>query len=173
MEKNFFRCLLFVVLVICGTMSVAQAGNGRHYCINYGNTVWMAEVNAKFLLECGTCHIAYPPGMLPTDSWRKIMAGLETHFGLDASLTAEENEEITAFLVDNSSEYWGAEPVPLGNTDSMRITKTDWFQRKHNSYVVSPDIWENPAVKHPANCAACHRQAKCGDFGEQNRRVPR
>lgn len=170
---KLFQLLAVVVLVMCGTLSVAQSGDGEYNGTNYGKTVWMAEVNATFLRECGECHIAYPPGMLPTQSWRKIMAGLETHFGRDASLPAKEIEEITAFLVDNSSDCWGAELAPLRSTELLRITETDWFQRKHNSYVISPNIWKSPAVKSPSNCEACHRQAERGDFSEQNRKIPK
>jgi hypothetical protein len=27
----------------------------------------------KYRQECAACHIAYPPGMLPADSWRRIL----------------------------------------------------------------------------------------------------
>ena len=36
--------------------------------------------------ECASCHMAYPPGLLPARSWEKIMAGLESHFGDNAEL---------------------------------------------------------------------------------------
>ena len=167
--NKILQLLAVVVLVMCGTMSVAQAEgvDGKYDGANHGKTVWMAEINVKFQQECSTCHIAYPPGMLPTESWLKIMAGLEKHFDTDASLPTKEVEEITAFVVDNSSDYWGAELAP------MRITETDWFQRLHNSYILSPDIWQSPAVKSPANCPACHTQAERGDFSERNVRLPK
>jgi hypothetical protein len=34
--------------------------------------------------ECGSCHFAYPPTMLPAASWERVMAGLGAHFGDNA-----------------------------------------------------------------------------------------
>lgn len=42
----------------------------------------------KWKAECGTCHIAYPPQLLPAPSWRRVMSGLDKHFGTDAGLDA-------------------------------------------------------------------------------------
>ena len=36
-----------------------------------------AATNAAWKSECGSCHVAYPPGLLPAASWRAIMAGLD------------------------------------------------------------------------------------------------
>ncbi len=164
--KDIFRWLGIAALVMCGTMSVARSGDDNGKPDDGGKVVKFTQTDPKYRQECGTCHIAYPPGLLSTDSWRKIMAGLDNHFGTDASLNAKENEEITAYLVDNSCDFWGAEVSPL------RITETDWFQREHNSYVIPPDAWKKPVVKSPANCPACHLEAEHGDFSERNIKVP-
>ncbi len=165
--KNIFRWVSVAVLVMCGTMSVARSSddNGKHD--DGGKVVRFTQTDPRYQQECATCHIAYPPGLLSTDSWRKIMAGLDNHFGSDASLSAKENEEITAILVDNSCDFWGAEVSPL------RITETDWFQREHNSYVIPPETWKNPVVKSPANCPACHLESEHGDFSERYIRLPK
>ena len=47
-----------------------------------------SAANEKWKTECGSCHLAYPPELLPASSWRRIMAGLDRHFGADASLDA-------------------------------------------------------------------------------------
>lgn len=41
-----------------------------------------------YLEECGSCHLAYPPGTLPADSWNHILApeALADHYGEDASM---------------------------------------------------------------------------------------
>ena len=36
------------------------------------------------LQECGECHMAFQPALLPAESWRRIMTGLSDHFGEDA-----------------------------------------------------------------------------------------
>ena len=37
------------------------------------------EQDALYIEECGACHLAYPPGLLPVQSWRGIMSDLEDH----------------------------------------------------------------------------------------------
>ena len=107
------------------------------------------------------------PGLLPAESWRKVMAGLDKHFGTDASLDAQDNKGITTFLVNNASNRWNAPTAPL------KITEAVWFKRKHDDREINPAVWKNPLVKSLANCAACHPRAEHGDFSERNIRMPK
>ncbi len=181
-QRNHFRMFAVVALLTVGTVSVAHADDddderrgrisnerhsGKYGGEDRGRPVQPSQVNAKFQQECSACHIAYSPGLLPAESWRKVMAGLDKHFGTDASLTDQENKEITAFLVNHASNRWSASTAPL------RITETAWFKRKHDGHEVSPEVWKRPSVKSPANCAACHPQADRGDFEEDNIRIPK
>ena len=177
-NQKTFRMLAVALLAMGVTMSAAQADEDRdeRYGEKYGNKyggenrgkpVQPAQTNVKFQQECSTCHIAYAPGLLPAESWRKVMAGLDKHFGSDASLDAQDSKEITAFLVNNASNRWSASTAPL------RITETAWFKRKHDNHEISPAVWKNPQVKSPANCAACHLQAERGDFSERNIKMPK
>jgi Dihaem cytochrome c len=181
-QRNHFRMFAVVALLTVGTASVAHADDDddeRHGSISgerhsgkyggedRGRPVQPSQVNAKFQQECSSCHIAYSPGLLPAESWRKVMSGLDKHFGTDASLTDQENKEITAFLVSHASNRWSAPTAPL------RITETTWFKRKHDGHEVSPDVWKRPSVKSPANCAACHPKADRGDFDEDSIRIPK
>ncbi len=180
--RNLFRVFSLAMLLMSVTMSVAHADDddderhegtfgerhsGKYGGEDRGRPVQPAQINAKFRQECSSCHIAYSPGLLPAESWRKVMAGLDKHFGTDASLTDQENKEITAFLVNNASNRWSAPTAPL------RITETAWFKRKHDGHEISPDVWKRPSVKSRANCAACHPQADRGDFEEDNVRIPK
>ena len=119
----------------------------------------------EWKLECGACHIAYPPRLLPAESWRKLMGGLDKHFGADASLTPRETREITDFLVKNAASRWRAPTAPL------RITETAHFRHEHDELAAS--VWKRAAIKSPANCAACHPAADKGDFNEHRVRIPR
>lgn len=181
--RNLFRIFSLAMLLMGVMMSVAHADDdddderhggisgerhsGKYGGEDRGRPIQPAQVNAKFQQECSSCHIAYAPGLLPGESWRKVMAGLNKHFGTDASLTDLETKEITAFLVSNASNRWSAPTAPL------RITETAWFKRKHDGHEVSSDVWKRPSVKSAANCAACHPQADRGDFNEHNIRIPR
>lgn len=180
--KKFLPALVVAILAVSATISVAQAdddrderygegygerSSGKYGGENRGNPLQPSQINAKFQQECSTCHIAYAPGLLPAESWRKVMTGLGKHFGSDASLTDQENKEIAAFLVNNASNRWSASTAPL------RITESAWFKRKHDGHEISPTVWKNPQVKSPANCAACHPQAERGDFSERNIKIPK
>jgi len=173
-KQKTFQVLAVAVLALGITMPVAQADDDRNerYGSKYsgenrGKPLQPAQTNAKFQQECSTCHIAYAPGLLPAESWRRMMAGLDKHFGSDASLDAGDNKEITDFLVNNASNRWRAPTAPL------RITESAWFKHKHDDREINPEVWKNPLVKSPANCAACHVQAERGDFSERNIKMPK
>jgi nitrate/TMAO reductase-like tetraheme cytochrome c subunit len=90
--------------------------------------------------------------------------GLDKHFGTDASLDPAAAAEIAAFLERHAGRDRGA-------TTSLRITDTPWFQRKHRK--ISDTVWARPAIKSPANCAACHARAERGDYDDDTVRIPR
>jgi hypothetical protein len=123
--------------------------------------------NPKWKAECGSCHVAYPARLLPAESWKALMAGLDKHFGSDASLDAATTTEILAFLEKNASQR---KPDPAVKPQ-LRITETNWFKREHDE--VPAATWKNPLVKSAANCAACHIQAEQGDFNEHSIRLPK
>ena len=124
--------------------------------------------NAKYTAECGSCHVAYPPALLPSTAWDRLMNSLDKHFGSDASVDAKTAQEIKAFLDANS----GTGRKGAGDGGTLRITETRWFQREHGEEL-SPAVWKNPKVKSAANCEACHTRAAQGDYGERSLRVPR
>ena len=117
--------------------------------------------------ECSGCHVAYPPGMLPASSWRRLMDHLPQHFGTDASLDARSAQQLATWLAANAATGRRAGEVPPQD----RITRTAWFVREHHE--VTAATWQRPAVKSPANCAACHSRAEQGDFDEDHVRIPR
>ena len=123
--------------------------------------------NVAWKAECGSCHLAYSPELLPESTWRKIMAGLDKHFGTDASLDAATAAQIGAFLERNA----GRDRRRTNDTGSLRITETRWFQHKHDE--VSASAWNSPRIKSAANCSACHGGAERGNFDEHAVRIPR
>jgi hypothetical protein len=125
-----------------------------------------AAANDKWKAECGSCHIAYAPALLPAAAWRRVMAGLDRHFGTDASLDAASAAEIGAFLERNAASGKRA-----ADTGALRITESRWFLRQHDE--VRASAWKNPKVRTAANCSACHSGAERGDFDEDHVRIPR
>ena len=149
------------VVLLGGVVSVAQADDDEH-----GGGRRSAASNAAWQAECGSCHVAFPPRLLPAASWRAMMDGLDNHFGTDASVEAPVAQEIGAFLENNAGRR-KQEPTAK---PQLRISATRWFVREHDE--VPQRVWENPLVKSPANCAACHTKAESGDYRERNIRMP-
>jgi Dihaem cytochrome c len=126
----------------------------------------LSASNATWKAECGSCHLAYPPNLLPAPAWRRMVASLHKHFGTDASIDARAAAEIGAFLESNAGE--GKRGSDSG---TLRISETPWFRRKHDE--VAASAWKNPKVQTAANCTACHAGAERGNFDEHAVRIPR
>jgi hypothetical protein len=121
----------------------------------------------RYTQECGACHLAYPPGMLPAPSWQRIMGTLSKHYGTDASLDAATVQELSVWLKAHAGTYRrvGEEPP------QDRISTSAWFVRKHDE--LDPAIWKQAAVKSAANCNACHTRAEKGSFSEREIAFPK
>jgi Dihaem cytochrome c len=119
--------------------------------------------------ECAACHIAYPAGMLPADSWKRLMSGLNKHYGTDASLDAKSLSEISGWLDGHAGTYKRVSEMPPDD----RITKSAWFIRKHNEREVSPAVWKRASVGSASNCIACHTNAAQGSYSEREIRIPK
>lgn len=125
-----------------------------------------ADAPKSYEAECASCHMAYPPGLLSAKSWQNVMAGLNKHFGTDASIDEKDKTEITSWLKSNAATKQKYSELAPDN----RITKTTWFIRKHDE--VRADVWKRAGVKSPANCGACHTGAAEGVFSEKNVSIP-
>lgn len=119
--------------------------------------------------ECGACHMAFQPQMLPKRSWDKIMDELTDHFGEDASLDAKTVIHIKKYHLENaanSSWFSGKFMRGLSKTSApLRITETPYWVREHNKEVPQW-AWKDPKVKSKANCLACHKRANNGDYDD-------
>lgn len=120
--------------------------------------------NALWQEECGSCHTAFPPRLLTEDNWKKLMGGLDKHFGDNAELNAKDRKAIEDYLV----RYAGS--GARHSADSLRITETPWFKREHRS--ISPKEWVHPEVKSRANCTACHQTVAQGRWSEHDISMP-
>ena len=123
---------------------------------------------AVYTQECGSCHMAYPAGLLPAASWQQIMRGLKTHYGLDASLDETSQLTLTTWLTAQAGTGKYAREAPK----DQRITLSAWFVRKHRAGEVPTAVWRRKSVGSPANCVACHADAERGDFNEDKVRIP-
>jgi mono/diheme cytochrome c family protein len=127
--------------------------------------------------ECASCHIAYAPSFLPKASWRRVMGGLEQHFGENASLDPATRADILKFLEVNAADAGPSRMgrrvmQQMGPKDApLRLTETRWFVGKHDE--VPRATWSRKSVGSAANCTACHQRAEQGAFDDDSVRIPK
>lgn len=132
--------------------------------------------NALYRDECGSCHFAYQPGLLPARSWQKLMGALDDHFGENAELDDATRQQLQEFLIANAAENSGTRRSAkilrsLGKESPMRITEVPYIMRKHDEIPMRL-IRSNSEVGSLSNCAACHTRADSGSFAEREIDIP-
>ncbi|MDH5436458.1 MAG: diheme cytochrome c [Gammaproteobacteria bacterium] len=177
------KICMYVLSMICiaATSTVVADEDGGLFSwfkgkVGKGSDV-AAVTNEKYATECGACHFAYQPGLLPARSWKKIMSNLSDHYGENAELAKEDNRSLTAYLVENAaddSKYKRSKKIMASinsNETPLRITKTPYIVEKHNE--LTPQmVVSNQKVGSLSNCAACHTKAKEGSFQEEEILIP-
>jgi len=133
--------------------------------------------NSVYTEECGSCHMAYPPGLLPAKSWEKIMTELENHFGDNAETDTETHQSISQFLRTNSAEKSQyrrsikfSRSINITNIP-VRITETPYFKHEHDE-IPSRVIKANSKINSFSQCDACHTKAEQGSFNEHDVNIP-
>jgi hypothetical protein len=131
---------------------------------------------ALYQQECGSCHFAYQPGLLPAASWQRIMSGLEEHFGENAELDAGTSAQLSNYLVANAADRV-SEGRSLRIAGSLRgevplrITDTVYFARHHDE--INPRmVKNNPDIGSFSRCDVCHTGANSGIYDEDHVRIP-
>ena len=148
---------------------------GREDKHNFARSTTPAPV--AFKEECGSCHMVYPAALLPERSWRKMMSGLEDHFGDNAELDGETHKVITDYLVNNSAEATRSgrshkfyRSIRASDTP-LRISELPYFMHEHDE-LPNRLVKDNPKVNSFSNCQACHQNAEDGSFNEDDINIP-
>lgn len=143
--------------------------------LGYNQPIDYKKKNALFVNECASCHILYPPSLLPKESWTIMMANLEEHFGDDASLNPDDTQNILSYLLENSAEYSTSEASvnilkTLQNKDTIAITQTPFWKKRHKD--IDSKYFKSAKVKSKANCKACHLDVERGLIEDHNIKIP-
>lgn len=133
------------------------------------------DFNPVYAKECGACHEAFHPSLLPAASWRSMMAQLSDHFGEDASLADAQAGAISDWLAANAAETFDTKAGNVfrrvNSTEPLRITQTRFWLHKHED--ISKDVFARKAVGSKLRCAACHQDAAAGLFSGMAIRIPK
>ena len=125
--------------------------------------------HAATLKECGSCHMVYPPQLLPQRSWDALMGKLDSHFGENATLDDATRVGILAYLLAHAADAPGtATTDALSGIDVSavpdRITSLPWWLGRHEE--VNMANIKATRVKTAANCVGCHTGAGEGSYSE-------
>ena len=124
-----------------------------------------------YVEECGACHYAYPPGLLPASSWLGIMRGLEDHFEENAETDAETAAYVSEYLSENALKPgnpsgWSMLLRNMPGEPPLRITELPGFLQAHESEL---ELLEglDQTVGFFSPCEDCHRQADEGRLDKE------
>jgi cytochrome c553 len=180
------KCVVGAVLLLLVTGSV-EAARAAFDPKAEAKGGFAPVTDAKYQSECGACHFAYLPGMLPARSWDALLTQSNEHFGEALSLDPASLQQIRNFLTTNAadrSDFIGSEIILRRLSDHstpLRITNLPAFKGYHFSVLNTlglvhgmysrRDLPPN-AVKAVLNCNTCHERAAAGSFAQQEMVVP-
>lgn len=129
--------------------------------------------NSQYQEECGACHFAYQPGLLPARSWKKLFAAeaLADHFGENAELDNALRQQLEAYVLAHAAEtsrYKRSKKIAVStpaDAAPLRITEVRYIRRKHEK-IPEKLVRGNEQVKSLSYCDACHTKAAEGVFDD-------
>lgn len=134
------------------------------------------EQNLTYMKTCGSCHLSYPPDLLPARSWEKILTGIENHYGNNVALDQASEKVISAYLYKNAADRSRTERArkvmrSLGNNTPMQITEVPYIMKEHHE--INQNVFKREAIRSLSNCSACHVTAEKGVFDDDYVRIPK
>ena len=176
------------LLAIALSASCACAGAEQNYfgedfvywLLNFQRQNNVKPVTDKaYLEECGACHFAYQPGLLPAKSWEALLndQALRNHFGVNAELDDDTLKDIRAYAISNSAEkswYKRSRKIAAATAQGpapLRITELRYIARTHHK-IPEKMIRGNKDVKSLSFCDKCHTQAAKGIYDADTVNIP-
>jgi cytochrome b len=124
-----------------------------------------AVVSGPWQKECGSCHLAYAPSLLPMRSWDRMFAEQEKHFGEDLSLSHGAikalNDEAQASAPATWAERKLVDSIPQADAP-LRISEAPFWVHVHHDLPAS--AFKAPVSTGRHDCEACHVDAASGIF---------
>jgi len=171
MKRNKFIMLAIYLLLISFSYDAFADHDDNH------ENKYLSPVNNEtFKKECGACHSAYQPGLLPSGSWGKVLNNLPSHFGEEVSLDEKSKNIINQYLNANSAERSSAKRAKkilksLNGQTPLRITETPYIQEKHHD--LDSNVFSRKSVGSRSNCIACHPTAEHGNYDDDLVKIPK
>jgi len=136
------------------------------------------KIHQAYYHDCGDCHKVYPPFILPERSWKRIMNGLDNHFGekiTDQNISQAARISIRRFLYDHSAEHSTREVSykmlkSIGDHNPKSTSKVMYWRDTHSD--IDPSVYKRKSIKDRSNCSACHKDFEYGNLDDINIKIP-
>jgi hypothetical protein len=180
MNTRFTAALLAAALLTSGGVAYAEEESFTQWWMSpWRHKEVLPVANKVWNEECGGCHLAYQPGLLPSKSWEKLLTetALADHFGDDASLDADTLKEIRAYALANAADksyHKRSRKIALATATGeapLRITDVRYIKRKHHE-LPEKMVKGNKDVKSLSHCNKCHTKAEEGDYDNDTVSIP-
>jgi hypothetical protein len=159
-RSRFFLLLLILFLVIGFGRIMAEATEAIAFSAELAQSVVGTvdpvppryQLGQEIYLEnCGSCHIALPPQVMPTQTWQGLLQDSE-HYGIQIPLLKDPNRlMLWNYLQVFSRPVSEEEPIPY------RMAQSRYFKALH-------PLVKLPRPLNPISCATCHPQADNFNF---------
>ncbi len=181
MMKNRLKAIALLVGALSMSGACAEAEeNFVLWLLNFERTKEVKPVtNKQYQDECGGCHFAYQPGLLPARSWEKLLnaKALHDHFGDNAEMDKDTLQAIHNYAVENAADksyYKRSRKIAVATQNGpapLRIIELRYIERKHRG-IPEKMIKGNKDVKSLSHCDKCHTQAAKGVFEADTVSIP-
>ena len=180
-SRQVGRHLVVSLILTAGLLSFALWW-GRGYLQQTTEQVFLPfsgpqlPMNDLWQEECGACHLAYHPSLLPRRSWEKLLAQQNEHFSEDLYLDVDTNTQLLSYAREHAAENgvteasWKILHGIAPDVTPVRITNTGYWKDKHKE--IPEKTWNQSNVNGRYNCAACHLDAEQGWYEDSSMRVP-
>jgi len=104
-----------------------------------------------YLESCSSCHLALPPEVLPTETWRQILEKPQNHYGTSVNLISLTQILIWDYIRAYSRPLNRDEPLPI------HLEESRYFKAIHPLVPLPQPVTYR-------TCISCHPSAKSFDF---------
>jgi hypothetical protein len=169
---SFFSYIMIVIAI--GSYFFIVSSNYNFLTLQKFTDIDYQEESPVFYEKCGDCHKVYPPYLLPGESWKRVMKGLDNHFGeeiTEANISKSQQASILEYLLKNSAETSTREAaVKVINSLDIRrpkaITKIPYWKETHKN--IPKSAFKQKKIKDKSNCFACHKDMEYGNLDDMN-----
>ena len=154
---------------------LSVSGWGSNYAQLHATAKAAPQVKTLWQKECGECHVAYPPNLLPSRSWVRTLAEQSAHFGEDLSLSEKTLHALRAYADARlPATDWAGASIAAGidpGSAPLRITETEFWIGEHSRIESHEYSKERNTARH--QCEGCHLDVDSGIFRFRMIRRPR